>query len=486
MCTLSTPAPSSWQSSTTMCTSSALSPSSWQSMVMQHDSTTGHYDVFVVLDTACQRSVAPRVLLAQVPNAYITVAPESERFKFGVGHSLSEHRACILVQCLGKNHDNNDNDPNYDASQPDFALHFSQVGTDIPFLLSRPAMQSLGAVLALSEETCTLSNLPGKPKLPLRRVLGHLGLLLRLCAHSVIPAPKTDVTMVPHIQHVLVAYRLDELPAMLPAVVSDELKQAIQRLLQRSLPLASQRTNLLDDGRPPPRSLTLGAYTQRGHGVTAATEKELDMLADALAVARSRPPRMRMPFLSITLTVGAVQEHNDNNFGLSTTMAFGDYTGGKLIIDNIEFANNMHWVLFDGLCKHKVSQVSGHRMSITLYTPPHPGKLSTEHVNRLSELGFPVEQWIKLRGWHAIKRSAVLPPSAATAQSANSADALGALTQPFQTSQATHPIHTSHATSSSMATPGGWCWSCSTSSSASIAWRGRWRSGRQDAHSSIG
>eukprot|EP00971_Amphidinium_carterae_P077984 1542717-Amphidinium_carterae.1 len=248
---------------------------------MQRD-FTGEYNVLVVLDTACQRSVAPRSLLAQVPTTYVTTIPENERFKFGVGQTVSTQRACILVQCL--NSDNNHNDNN-NSDLADFALHFSQVDTDIPFLLSRPAMQSLGAVLSLGEGTCVLANLPGKPSLPLRRVLGHLGLLLRLCAHATTPEARTDITIAS--PHALVTYRLEDLPAMLPAVVSDDLHKAMQRLLLRSLPLATQRTNLVDDSRSPPRSLTLGAYTQRGHGITAATEKEVEMLQDALTVARS-------------------------------------------------------------------------------------------------------------------------------------------------------------------------------------------------------
>eukprot|EP00971_Amphidinium_carterae_P052133 1026506-Amphidinium_carterae.1 len=88
-------------------------------------------------------------------------------------------------------------------------------------------------------------------------------------------------------------------------------------------------------------------------------------------------------------------------------------------------------------------------MSITLYTPRHPGKLSATHVNRLVELGFPVEHWMRLRGWHAIKRGEVLPRR--TAAASDLADP-GALPQPLQTSQATQPLHISHATTSSMAT----------------------------------
>eukprot|EP00971_Amphidinium_carterae_P047381 933689-Amphidinium_carterae.1 len=99
----------------------------------------------------------------------------------------------------------------------------------------------------------------------------------------------------------LLTHQLEDLPVMLPAILTDETRQAIQRLLQQSLPLAK---NLCSDADVP-RSITLGAYTQRGCGVTAATESHAALLQDALVVARSRPPSMRMPFLSITLTTGA-------------------------------------------------------------------------------------------------------------------------------------------------------------------------------------
>eukprot|EP00971_Amphidinium_carterae_P323481 6428536-Amphidinium_carterae.1 len=60
----------------------------------------------------------------------------------------------------------------------------------------------------------------------------------------------------------LLTHQLEDLPVMLPAILTDETRQAMQRLLQQSLPLAKQRTNLCSDAVP--RSITLGAYTQRG------------------------------------------------------------------------------------------------------------------------------------------------------------------------------------------------------------------------------
>eukprot|EP00971_Amphidinium_carterae_P076742 1515851-Amphidinium_carterae.1 len=84
----------------------------------------------------------------------------------------------------------------------------------------------------------------------------------------------------------LLTHQLEDLPVMLPAILTDETRQAIecpaiQRLLQQSLPLATQRTNLCSDADVP-RSITLGAYTQRGCGVTAATESHASLLQDAL------------------------------------------------------------------------------------------------------------------------------------------------------------------------------------------------------------
>eukprot|EP00971_Amphidinium_carterae_P013375 263809-Amphidinium_carterae.1 len=397
---------------------SSCPQASWQSLVLQQEAPwqsfkdLAGYSVLVVLDTACQRSVAPRTVLVSIPPELVTKAPEQERFRFGVGENVSSERACLVVQCerLGVDY------------APDFAVHFSQVQTDIPFLLSRLAMQRLGAVISMGDGTCTLTSLKDQPCLPLHRVLGHLGLRFRLCAHTTPPEARNDITMNTHVCDAFLTHQLEDLPVMLPAIMTDETRRATQRLLNQSLPLAKQRTNLCGSDEIP-RSITLGAYSQRGCGVTAATESHASLLQDAFVVARSRPPSMRMPFLSVTLTTGAVQAHHDDNCGVSTTMAFGEYTGGNLVIDGVEFSNNLYWVLFDGLHTHQVSPITGRRMSIPLYTPRHPGKLTSANVNRLAELQFPVNQWIRLRGWRALRGSALLP-SSSTSTSASSANPL--------------------------------------------------------------
>eukprot|EP00971_Amphidinium_carterae_P265185 5260174-Amphidinium_carterae.2 len=124
---------------------------------------------------------------------------------------------------------------------------------------------------------------------------------------------------------------------MMPAEHIDE--EVIQVVTCSSLPQCQQRTNLVQNQTSPTFGLVLGGFTQRGHGVTQATSQRALLLEAVHTLARSGPRIMQMPYLAAAITRGPVSIHTDRNYGISMTMALGDFTGGRLVISDVEYAN---------------------------------------------------------------------------------------------------------------------------------------------------
>eukprot|EP00971_Amphidinium_carterae_P067751 1341542-Amphidinium_carterae.1 len=182
------------------------------------------------------------------------------------------------------------------------------------------------------------------------QVSGHIGLRLWLLPHEIPPAAKLDVTIPTQMRSphsTLIALRYKDLPLMLP---------------ECSLPRCQQRTNLQQQSDVPTCGLVLGGFTQRGHGVTQATLSRSTVLAAVHRVARSRPAMLRMPYLAAALTRGPVSIHTDHNYGISLTIALGEFRGGALVINEKAFENLGQWVAFDAEEAHYVSALqSGSR-----------------------------------------------------------------------------------------------------------------------------
>eukprot|EP00971_Amphidinium_carterae_P016624 328285-Amphidinium_carterae.1 len=100
------------------------------------------------------------------------------------------------------------------------------------------------------------------------------------------------------------------------------------------------------------------------------------------------------------------------------TIAFGEFSGGALVVDGEFFANRECWLAFDAARPHHVAPVDGWRTSVTLFTPRHPGKLQTSFED-LADLGFPVSEWHRLSGWHSLKPADWLPAKSAESWSAS-------------------------------------------------------------------
>eukprot|EP00971_Amphidinium_carterae_P140665 2787679-Amphidinium_carterae.1 len=161
-------------------------------------------------------------------------------------------------------------------------------------LLSRGALDHLGAELSFAQSTCRFANVPTQPLLQMVNVRGHLGLRLWLHPHSLVPVAQSDATILQRTQRstALISMRYKDLPVLLPAENLDV--DAVAIILSTSLPHCAQRTNLQQDASTPTHGLVLGGFTQRGHGITQATAKRSQLLDAVHVVSRSRPPMLRM------------------------------------------------------------------------------------------------------------------------------------------------------------------------------------------------
>eukprot|EP00971_Amphidinium_carterae_P046358 912574-Amphidinium_carterae.1 len=177
----------------------------------------------------------------------------------------------------------------------------------------------------------------------------------------------------------------------------------MELLSLRKVPLAPNRTNIVQQGRVP-RSVQLGVFTQRGRGVTKDTYGFIaeTQLIHHLASLRS----MCEGYLSISLNemnVGDllpahVDGHNEDP---SWTLLIGDFTGGELQLQQPDgsWSTKLHrpgqWLRYSGKQQHRVSPIlSGRRWNITLYVPGAWHRVPLDDLLRAQELGFPVGQFL--------------------------------------------------------------------------------------------
>ena len=77
-----------------------------------------------------------------------------------------------------------------------------------------------------------------------------------------------------------------------------------------------------------------------------------------------------IPFTAIQVNYNyECQPHLDNqNIGRSITMSFGNFSGGKLVINGVEYDTDMKPLEFNGaLCEHYVTPISGQRYSFVYF-----------------------------------------------------------------------------------------------------------------------
>eukprot|EP00971_Amphidinium_carterae_P292723 5811456-Amphidinium_carterae.2 len=185
----------------------------------------------------------------------------------------------------------------------------------------------------------------------------------------------------------------DELAFQVHDAVASELEEILG---QTTVPRAHTRYNVSQNGVAA-RSVLLGAYCQRGHGVTNATKKNKWSRALALIheLARRREgDRKNQPYLSIQVNSYdggvCVPKHKDkNNEGLSDIYVCGQFDGGDLRCGDHVVDAKGKWGILDGKEWHWTEPHSGRRLSIVLFTPKGWDKLSGDHMEALEKLGFP-------------------------------------------------------------------------------------------------
>eukprot|EP00971_Amphidinium_carterae_P148830 2950481-Amphidinium_carterae.9 len=123
---------------------------------------------------------------------------------------------------------------------------------------------------------------------------------------------------------------------VLEARLTNELRKALTANSRKVIPLADNNRPEVQNEEQNVRSLTLGCYTRRGHGVTLASDQEewSELMRAAHEVARRQPKSIQQAYLAVTITEGSVNTHSDqHNQGDTNLLVVGDFTGGRLVIE---------------------------------------------------------------------------------------------------------------------------------------------------------
>eukprot|EP00971_Amphidinium_carterae_P040575 796340-Amphidinium_carterae.1 len=149
-------------------------------------------------------------------------------------------------------------------------------------------------------------------------------------------------------------------------------------------------------------SALYGAYTRRGKGITKATVEKAEIVQLLVKLSTCRPPsRLQMPFSSIQAS--------------RTSLRFGSYKHGELWVSSASGHARLpeklqpiqsrlpasssrgtwhdirrKWLVFDGKSWHCSRPYTGQRVSIIFYVASGVHELSSEHHQKLHDLGFVV------------------------------------------------------------------------------------------------
>ena len=200
--------------------------------------------------------------------------------------------------------------------------------------------------------------------------------------------------------------RLNHMPskelAWWSEVRPSELVRSLTQALPSMIPYAIERSNVYDRNESRVRSIGFGLLIRRGRGISVQDERcpQVLRLVHALALCRS----VNHPYCAIQINhlqegQGLKAHIDERNWGDSWCLAFGDYDGGELQIEQEEgghraVRNYLRWVRIPHGRRHWVSKVTrGNRYSIVLYTPAGFTKALDEHPDwkkTLEEKGYQV------------------------------------------------------------------------------------------------
>ena len=146
--------------------------------------------------------------------------------------------------------------------------------------------------------------------------------------------------------------------------------QPLYEMLQKiSIPMKTSSKNRR--GLPKYRSATFGLTRGRFTGrvsLSAMTMKHLHIYEELQRVGRAIQPDFYFTTICVNYNVTCPRHVDSKNVGRSLVVAFGDYTGGQLVIDDEVIDTFCHPVVFDGSRKmHWNLPHQGEKYSLVYY-----------------------------------------------------------------------------------------------------------------------
>lgn len=166
----------------------------------------------------------------------------------------------------------------------------------------------------------------------------------------------------------------------LPELDEREFKDLREHLSKHNIPINKYRKGVGDG-----RSQCFGMVRKRSMAPDLSRNSWCDPRLHYLLMLFARN-HVEIPFTSIQVNDNyPCAKHRDkHNVGNSYIVAFGDYTGGELVLDNKEYNIRHRPLLFDGSkIEHSTKDFTGRRWSLVFHTLEAPAKFPM--VRKLSD-----------------------------------------------------------------------------------------------------
>lgn len=149
-------------------------------------------------------------------------------------------------------------------------------------------------------------------------------------------------------------------------------KKLIPLIENTTISINSNRTN---SGKGRSQVFGYGSIRGKGYGEFANNRNHPELYRALLIFGKKIVPSY-IPFTAIQVNHNyKTKKHIDKaNIGLSLAVSFGDFTGGELVIDGVEYQTKEHPVIFNGaLFEHYNKPIKGNRYSLVYFVsaPPH-------------------------------------------------------------------------------------------------------------------
>jgi hypothetical protein len=136
------------------------------------------------------------------------------------------------------------------------------------------------------------------------------------------------------------------------------------------------------------RSQSLGILPRRGYGVGESRNNThyKHIFDEARKVAPTICPDINWTTLMLNHNYEALPHIDKNNDGYSCVVAFGDYTGGELVVDGKEYdIRHKPFKFCAAKTRHSVKPVlSGDRYSLVFFRPVMPKNFQAKYPNKPS------------------------------------------------------------------------------------------------------